>query len=56
MEAILILAITFIVYFLPSLIAWQRGHESINSITIVNLFLGWTFFGWVISLAWAFKD
>ena len=23
---------------------------------MVNLFLGWTFLGWVVALAWAFSD
>jgi hypothetical protein len=40
-------------YMLPSLLAWARSHPSTDSIAVVNLFLGWTFFGWVGALAWS---
>lgn len=43
----------FLIYFLPSFIANHRSHPNENSIFIINLFLGCTFIGWVISLAWA---
>ena len=38
-------------YFIPSLIAGFRNHRSAGSIFVINLFLGWTFLGWVIALA-----
>ena len=46
-----------IVYFAPSIIAkWCYRRQTVT-IFIVNLFLGWTFIGWVVALAWAFmKD
>lgn len=40
-------------YFLPTLIACVRGLHNRFGIFLVNLFLGWTFFGWVIALIWA---
>jgi len=40
-------------YFLPSLVAWSRRCTAGAGIVIVNLFLGWTFIGWVVALAWA---
>lgn len=40
-------------YFLPTLIACGRGLYSRFGIFMVNLFLGWTFFGWVAALIWA---
>ncbi|HRF12582.1 MAG TPA: superinfection immunity protein [Candidatus Accumulibacter phosphatis] len=40
-------------YFLPWIIAWARDHHQIGAIAIVNIFLGWTFIGWVVSLAWS---
>jgi hypothetical protein len=40
-------------YFLPSIVAGLRGHHNALSIFILNLFLGWTFFGWIIALAMA---
>lgn len=45
-------AIMFCTYFLPSLIAIFRFHNSKNSIAVINLFFGWTILGWVICLAW----
>ena len=48
-------AIAFIlgIYFLPDWIAQSRGHPNRGSIFILNLFLGWTFLGWVAALVWA---
>jgi Superinfection immunity protein len=43
------------VYFIPVLTALRRGHRAATSIFVVNLFLGWTFVGWVICLAWAYS-
>jgi hypothetical protein len=44
-------------YFLPSIIANNRCKKNAISIFVINLFFGWTFVGWVVSLAWAFaKD
>jgi hypothetical protein len=40
-------------YFLPTIIAAIRGHPQLVPILIVNFFLGWTFVGWVVALAWA---
>jgi threonine/homoserine/homoserine lactone efflux protein len=49
----MLLAILFCLYFLPSFIAETKHHNNRNAILLCNLFLGWTFFGWVISLIWA---
>jgi hypothetical protein len=40
-------------YFLPSLIAGSRHLHERTAITMLNLFLGWTFIGWIIALIWA---
>lgn len=45
-----------LLYFLPSLIAVVRHVPSVGSVIVVNLFFGWTFVGWVISLAMAFRS
>lgn len=45
--------IAILIYFLPALIA-NRRHPHATAIAIVNLFLGWTFIGWVACLVWAF--
>ena len=41
------------IYFLPDWIAQARGHPNRGSIFVLNLFLGWTFLGWVAALIWA---
>ena len=46
-----ILSLAF--YFLPTIIALARGHKNALAIALLNLFLGWTFIGWVVSLVWA---
>ena len=43
------------IYFLPYIIAKYSNHKNLNAIFVLNLFLGWTFLGWVISLVWSFK-
>ena len=47
---LLMLAAVFI-YFLPSFLA--RHRQSFAAIFLFNLFLGWTFLGWIIALIWA---
>lgn len=42
-----------IFYFLPIVIAFLRKHQSKFGILVLNLFLGWTFIFWIVSLAWA---
>ena len=40
-------------YFLPSIIAANRGHHNALAIFALNLFLGWSFLGWVLAFVWA---
>ena len=42
-----------VLYFIPSIVAWARSVKNVGSIIVVNVFLGWTFIGWVVALAWA---
>ncbi len=41
------------VYILPSMIALKRKHQKAGTIMGVNILLGWTLLGWIISLVWA---
>ncbi len=41
-------------YFLPAIIAHNRGVARRGTITVLNLFFGWTIAGWIIFLALAF--
>lgn len=53
---IVILICALSIYFLPFTTAANRFHPHTASIFILNLFLGWTFFGWVLALVWAFAS
>lgn len=54
-EWILIL-LAFILYFLPTIIAANRKKSNTGAIFVLNLFLGWTMVGWIISLVWALSS
>jgi hypothetical protein len=47
--------IGFMIYFLPTIVAYWRGQKNATSVFILNLFLGWTFIAWVIAFVWAVK-
>lgn len=40
-------------YFLPALIAFARRHHNKAQVLLLNLFLGWTFLGWIGALIWS---
>ena len=42
-----------IVYFIPVLVAIRRRHRFSIAIGLINLFLGWTFLGWLAAMVWA---
>lgn len=44
-----------VLYFLPTIVARQRGHLNTTSITVLNVLLGWTLLGWVAALVWAYS-
>ncbi len=62
-EYIILFAILFVIsiciffglamYFLPVVIAYARRHNNIFAITILTLFTGWTFFGWLAAILWS---
>ncbi len=45
--------VVLVLYFLPSIVAVTRKVTHQGSVVVINLFLGWTFVGWVIALAMA---
>jgi hypothetical protein len=51
---VIIVIIGIVVYFIPSMVAWNKKHSA--GIIMLNLFLGWTFLGWLASLIWACSD
>lgn len=46
-----VLAIAF--YFAPTIHAYFRRHHNAAAIMLLNIFLGWTFLGWVIAAVWS---
>ena len=44
------------IYFIPVIIAYIRKHNNILAITILTIFLGWTFFGWLAAVLWALNS
>lgn len=48
--------IIIVIYFLPSVIARSRRHINFLAIFALNLFLGWTFLGWLYSLIWSLNN
>lgn len=42
-------------YFLPSIIADRRKRYDLLTIALFNAVVGWTVFGWLLSLYWALQ-
>ena len=55
LSSIIGVIVILISYFIPTIIALIRKHRDVMAIFILNLFLGWSLIGWIISLVWAFK-
>lgn len=45
--------LAFGLYFIPTILGILRRHHNVGAILLLNLFLGWTFVGWVAALVWA---
>lgn len=45
--------LVIILYFVPTLVAMCKGHDNVGAVGALNLFLGWTFIGWVMALVLA---
>ena len=50
---LLLFLLAVAVYLLPTVLAFFRDCESALWIAVVNVFLGWTVFGWFIAIGWA---
>jgi len=48
-----LIILIFGLYFLPSFISLLRDHKNKLSIFFLNLTVGWTVLGWVISFIWS---
>ena len=49
----LIMIAALLLYVLPAFVAGFRRHPNTAAITLLTLFLGWTFIGWAIALIWS---
>lgn len=43
----------FALYALPGIVASTRHHHNAVAVWVVNLFLGWTFLGWIVAFVWS---
>jgi Superinfection immunity protein len=50
---ITVIALICAMYFLPAFIAFLRQCKNMFAIFLLNILLGWTVLGWVISLIWS---
>ena len=50
------LLIIALIYFLPTIVALVRRGRDPGTAAVINLFLGWTFVGWVVALAIACRS
>ena len=53
MEAVVIPLIYIVAYLLPTIVAAARSKDNLLAIAALNILLGWTLLGWVVSLVWA---
>lgn len=59
MESLSVLLAAFfllVVYLIPTIIAFARGHASKWGIGVLNIVLGWSLVFWVIALIWALSN
>ena len=52
-SGLLVAIVTFIVYFVPTIIAYNRNHHNTMAIAVLNLIFGFTGIGWGIALIWS---
>ena len=48
-----VVSLSLLLYMLPTIIAFKRGHQNKAAIAGLNILLGWAFVGWVGALVWA---
>ena len=40
------------VYFVPTIVALARRHEQTGLVILVNVLVGWSGIGWILTLLW----
>ena len=56
MGPLILVSVFLTIYFLPTFVGVSRKVDRQPAIFLLNLFLGWTFVGWVIALVWAVAE
>ncbi len=56
MAPMMALMFAVVLYFIPAMVAVERGHRNTVAICVLNVLLGWTLLGWVVALVWAFTS
>ena len=56
MESVFLLIILALIYLLPTIIAFSRGHASRWGIFATNLLLGWSGIIWLVALIWSLSN
>jgi hypothetical protein len=50
---VVLLHVAVVLYLSPTLLALVRHVGNVGTIAVINIFLGWSFYGWVLALALA---
>lgn len=45
-----------VLYLFPAILSLLLNRKHWAAILVLNLFLGWTYIGWVAALIWVFAD
>ncbi len=53
MGAIIFILVMLGLYFVPSIIANTKKKKNAGAVLALNIFLGWTFIGWIVAFIWA---
>ena len=52
----LLILLFLIFYMFPTIVAVVKSRKNTAAIATLNLFLGWTFLGWLAALIWAVTE
>lgn len=53
---LIIIVVGMVIYLIPTMVVCKRNHTYKVAIILLNIFLGWTFIGWIGCLVWSFID
>jgi hypothetical protein len=55
LPTLLLIIAGFVLYFIPSFIAFRRDHRHAIGIMLLNVLAGWLVLPWIASLLWALR-